>query len=190
MRIPIRILWPQTHFLQQLPHPRVSRGAFSELVNRKTLANDRTDGHTRIERRYGILKDDLHLPPQRAQLGRAHRFQVSPLESDLARRRLDETEDRATSRRLAAAGFADYAECLTARDIERHVVHRLHRANLSRQNALPDREVLAEIPYRYQRLRPFHAAATPAWTTRGGCGLFRRSGSMARWHRETWPEPI
>src|SRR5438105_2076970 len=45
-----RVFGTQPHFLKQPAHPRVGGGSFGELVNGEALADDRTDGHPRIER--------------------------------------------------------------------------------------------------------------------------------------------
>jgi hypothetical protein len=49
VRVPIRVLRPQAHFLEQLPDARVRGGAFGELVNGEPLADDRSDSHARVE---------------------------------------------------------------------------------------------------------------------------------------------
>ena len=97
-------------------------------MDREPFAHDRADGHARVERRERILEDDLHLAPQLAQRRARRATSTSlPSNSTLARRRLDEAEDRAARRRLAAARFADEAERLAGRDVERDAVHGAHR---------------------------------------------------------------
>ena len=187
VRIAIGVLGSEANLLQESAHARVSRRTLGQLVNREPFTNDRADGHTRVEGRDRILEDDLHIASQFAQLRRAHRAHIPALESDLTGRWLDETENRSTGGGLSAAGFADYSESLAPRDVEGDIVHCLHGANLTRENSLSDRKLLAEIAHREQ-LRTFignwnihsHAAPTPSTTTKGACGLFRRSGSTAR----------
>src|SRR5262249_52431275 len=70
---------------------------------------------------------------------------VLPLEEDLARGRLDQAEDRAADRRLAAARLADETEGLAVADLERDVVDGLHVADGAREDPLLDREVLLQV---------------------------------------------
>src|SRR6185312_5189008 len=102
------------------------------------------------------------------------------VELDRARRRLDETEDHASGGRLAAARLADESEGLAGHDVERHAVDGAHgkerlggRAGIRRGEALG---------CSHEEL--------PAATTSGSCFCARRSGSSARWQRDTWPAPI
>src|SRR5262249_1667424 len=94
----------------------------------------------------GILKDDLHLPPHRAQLGRRSGREILALEEDRPARGLLELEDTTPGGRLAAARFADETESLAAADGERNVVHRLHHATPAAQKSPGDLEVLGEVP--------------------------------------------
>src|SRR5207245_11306829 len=83
-----------------------------KLVDDERLADDRADGHPRIERRVRVLEDDLHFLPERAKRSLVERRHVATLEAHLARRRLDQSQDGAARRRLPAARFADEAEPL------------------------------------------------------------------------------
>ena len=95
----------------------------AQLLQR--AAQDALDGEAPVERRVGVLEDDL----QRAHV-------VAPALGDLLLERLpvelddralvglDEAEQRARERRLAAAGLADQAERLARPQDEVDVVHR------------------------------------------------------------------
>ena len=59
-----------------------------------TLADDPADGVTRVERRVGVLEDDLHPAPQPPQLPPGEGESVAPLEEDLTARRRDEAGEQ------------------------------------------------------------------------------------------------
>jgi hypothetical protein len=94
------------------------------------------------------LEDDLHLAPQRAQRGGVHRSDVPPLEPDFSRGGLYESKNRASCRRLPAAGFADDAQRFPTRDVEGDIVDGLHGTYLPREHPFLDRKRLFEVPDR------------------------------------------
>ena len=67
------------------------------------LRDDLPDGHARIERRVGILKNHLHVLPRAAELRSRELRDVDVPEHDAAARRFDEAQNRAAERRLSAA---------------------------------------------------------------------------------------
>ena len=79
------------------------------------LRDDFADRHSRIERRVRILEDHLQVPALLAQLARRQVRQVRASEEHFAGRRLDQPQDRAAERGLAAAGLADQAQRLARR---------------------------------------------------------------------------
>ena len=93
------------------------------------LGDDRADRHARIERRVRVLKHDLHLPAQRAQLGAVHRAHLPPFKPDLAGGRFIEAQNRAACGRLATATFADQAQRLVFVYGEADAVDRFHMAD-------------------------------------------------------------
>ena len=60
VRIARHVFGAQPDFVEQLAHARVGRGAFGDLVDRQSFADDRADRHARVERRERILEDDLN----------------------------------------------------------------------------------------------------------------------------------
>ena len=83
-------------------------------VDEQRLLERVADLLARIERAVGVLEDDLHLAPQRAQrLGRCADDSMPSICSAPAGRLLDHGDD-ARERRLAAARFADHGEGLAA----------------------------------------------------------------------------
>ena len=67
--IGVGVLGVEPHFVKQGAHPCLDRPAPGEVMNHDRLAQRRPHRHARVERAVGILKHDLHLAPQRAQLG-------------------------------------------------------------------------------------------------------------------------
>ena len=123
---------------------------------------------------YGILEHDLKVPARAAELAGRERAHVQVLEPDLAGRRLDQPQQAASGRRLAAAGFADEPERLARRDREAHVVDRAHRRRLA-EPAAARRELLDEVlDVDERRHEDLAAPATiaAAW----------------RWQRTSWPQ--
>ena len=76
---------------------------------------------------------------------RRHRQQIAAFEDRLAGRRLMQPHQRQADGRLAGARFADQAERLAFRQLERHVLHRLELALA--EEALARIEALAEIAH-------------------------------------------
>ncbi len=69
----------------------------------------------------------------------------SPSKTILPRGRLEQLDDRAAERRLAAAGLADDAERLPRLDAEAHAVDGSHLTDRVLEEAGLDREVLDEV---------------------------------------------
>ena len=105
-------------------------------MNDERLFDDLPRPHPRVERRIRILKHDLHLPPRCPQLAtRDKREDILAAKADLARGRLDQPQQAAAGRRLAAAGLADQAERLALFDREAHVIDRGDTRALAEQPA-------------------------------------------------------
>src|SRR6185312_5216597 len=96
-----------------------------------------------------------------------------PVEADLARCGLDETQDAAARGGLAAPRFADEPQRLSRRHIERDAVDGLHRAAMPPEEAVRDREVLDEIPYR----EPARGVRVVGRRGGGGAGRGHRAAS-------------
>ena len=115
-----------------------------DLVDRKPLTDDLETGHPRAERAEGVLKDDLHVGAQPAQLLGRPFAQVLTAEGHLPFR-ADEPHDRQRRRGLARAAFADDAQGLARADRQAGVVDGLHMAHGPAQQALLDREPDLEV---------------------------------------------
>jgi len=89
--------------------------------------DDLPDPHPWIEGSHGILEHDLDLPAQGAQRTAAQPRDVLPLEQNSPGRRIMEPRDKPSERRLSGAAFADQAQRLPRRHLERHPVDRVNR---------------------------------------------------------------
>ena len=117
------------------------------------VADDLPDPLARVQRGVGILKDHLHLTPQRPHPPPREAGDLPTLEADRARSWLQQLQHGAAERRLAAARLADQAQRLAPADGEADVIDRSHLVDLAvdQQPAL-DREVLDEVGDLEQRL--------------------------------------
>ena len=86
------------------------RGREPRLVNFERLADNCSDAHSRIERSERILKHHLHFAAKRAQRLAARGEKIASLDEQFAGVGLDQAQQHARERRLAAAGFADDRE--------------------------------------------------------------------------------
>ena len=116
----------------------------------KALADDVADAHPRIERADRVLEDDLHVPAHLLQRRALEGDHVDAVEADLARGRLEQPQQRASERRLAAAGLADEPDRLAAMDVEIDAVDGLQLGDGALQHPLLDGEVLLHAACREQ----------------------------------------
>src|SRR6185503_7830409 len=144
MRVSRELRWIQAHQLEQLAHARPSLGARSGLVDDERLFDDVADAHTRVERRIGILKDDLHVLARLAHAGAREGEHVLSFEAHFAGRGLDQPEDAAPGGRLAAARLADETERFPLVDAEAHAIDRANDRRLL-EETLAARELLDQI---------------------------------------------
>ena len=169
VRIVVDVLGAQADAAEDVGDARAAFLRVADAVHAQRLADDVAGGHARIERGERVLEDDLHLPPVGAQLRLAEMRDVGAVDRDAAGGRLDQPQDRAADRGLAAAGFADQRERLAGADFQRHAVDRVDVAGRAAQQALLDREMLLEVldlEHQRSRLRhdPLRTAARNAST--------------------------
>ena len=72
-------------------------------MNDQRFGDDVFDAKAGIERREGILKDDLHIAAQTAHFAWTSREQVAVFETDAARCGLDQAQDQPSEGALARA---------------------------------------------------------------------------------------
>ena len=112
VREAVVVLGGEADPLEQLLHFAAQLGAAGFALQPQRLADDLADPLARVERGVGVLEDHLHLAPQRPHLAPREPGDLTALEADRARARLEQLQDRAARRRLAAARLADQAERL------------------------------------------------------------------------------
>ena len=94
-------------------------------MERQRLGQDLADGHARIERRIGILEDDLRIAAEGAQFVGVQCEQIASLEANSSRIRLDQAQHQPADGGFAAAGFADQRQRLAGIDAEADAIDRL-----------------------------------------------------------------
>ena len=105
--------------VDELPAALADPFGLDDLVHAHDLGERLLHGHAGIQRRVGVLEDDLHVPP----LG-ALPLQRLSAKADLARGRLVDPDDAAPERRLAAARLPHEPEDLALRDRQVDAVDR------------------------------------------------------------------
>src|SRR5207247_9322950 len=111
-----------------------------QAVDVERLRDDLPDGLAWVQRGERVLEDDGQLPAHPAEPGARHVEEVLALEDDVALVRLDEPEDRAAQRGLAAAGLAHQPQRLALADGEVHAVDRTDMTHRALPDTGPDRE--------------------------------------------------
>ena len=121
-----------------------------DAVGSQALGDRIGDGGPRVERRVRVLEHDLDVLAQRTQLGRAGAEQVLPGEAERALVGIEQSEQDARQRGLAAARLADEAEHLALVDLEIDVVDGANRAADAPERTAAQRERLhdARVPRR------------------------------------------
>ena len=128
----------------------LARGGRRNAIDLRPERDRVFDRQPRIERGVAVLEHHLHAAAQFPQRqGRTDRLAV---EQDFPVIRLDQSDDQARGRGLAAAGFADNADHLALVDRERDVVDRPHDA-LRAEKPAAQAEMLDEILHLQERLR-------------------------------------
>jgi len=152
---------------EQLRHPGLALLAGADAMDDERFFDDGADAHAGVERRIGILKDDLEIATGAPQVSCVERCQVGALEDDLSRCGLDQPQDAAAGGRLSTAGFTDQAERLAGSHIETDVVNSAHGAAAAQPSAA------AELLYEMRDLQEgsadvqcCHAPPPVAWPCR------------------------
>src|SRR5438132_8011690 len=103
VRIPFEVRRIEADEVEQLGHARAPLGAAPESMDDQRLLDDVPRAHARIQRRIGVLEDDLHLAARLAHSPPAEGKDVLAPKPHFAGRRLDQPQHAAPGRRLAAA---------------------------------------------------------------------------------------
>ena len=110
---------------EQLAHAALDLPA-GRAVQTHGRSHDLDGSLARVQRRLRVLEDHLHLPSQGAQLAPAGVTDVTAAEADRSRGRLEQADQSARERRLAAARLADDTQRLTLHQLEGDVIHGVH----------------------------------------------------------------
>ena len=109
---------------QQFLDPFTAACGRNQVVQAQGLGQDLAHGHARIERGIGILKDDLRVAAEGAQLVRVQGQEIAALEANVAGIRLDQPQHQPAHGGFAAAGLADQRQRLAGIDAEADAVDR------------------------------------------------------------------
>ena len=187
VRIAADVLRAQADDLEQLLHPGPDLRAARDPVDPERVADDLLDGLPRVQRRVGVLEDDLHLAAERTQLALGQLGDVPPLEADRALGRVEQAEHEPGGRGLAATRLAHDAERLAAADGQGDVLDGMHGPEPLREHALLDGEVLREVLDLDDRIGRRGAQATAFVRAARSAAHSRRFAAADRWHASEWP---
>src|SRR5690606_12564189 len=117
VRVAPGVVGLQAHQLQRLPHLLLAPGPGGAVGPQPP--GDRGAGRgPGVERRVGVLEDDLHLPAQGGELATAGPADVDAVEEHGALVGREQAEEQAAERRLAAARLPHQPEDLAGEDVE------------------------------------------------------------------------
>src|SRR5690606_27980603 len=181
-----------------LPHLLLAPGP-GDAVGPQPLGDRVADRGPGVERRVGVLEDDLHLPAQGGELATAGPADVDAVEEHGALVGREQAEEQAAERRLAAARLPHQPEDLAGEDVEVDAVDGPYVADDLAEGAAPDGEGLDEAAGRHERrpLLPVPPGRRGA-DAGGALGAHRRptstgtsgtasTASLCRKHRTLWP---
>jgi len=135
-------------------------------VDYERLLDGGADADARIERRVGVLEDELDVSAVLFQLGFGQRQNILSLIEHLALRG-DQFQNRIAGRRLAAARFPDDAEGFAFIHVEIDILHRAHDIGGAPEERLVRGEVRRQVPHLQEGL---------LCVVRGVDGFFLRRG--------------
>ncbi len=98
-----------------------------------------------IQRRKGILKDDLHAPTEMLHLLTAHGGKIDPIEQDAAGSRFLQSENKPSQRGFTASGLAHESQGLPANNLKVHVVYCMHMQGVACKEASAHRKIFDQF---------------------------------------------
>ena len=153
MRVPGPVVGFEAHRFHEFGDTVLDFRTLCHFVHQERFADDLADGHSRVERRVGVLKDDLHVFSEFPHLPPGKGPQRDGFKEHIPVRRFEEPEDQPSDGGFPAARFPDETQDFTLRDLEGDPVHRLHMAGEFRENAPIDGEILPHVPHGQQKRR-------------------------------------
>ena len=144
---------------KKIAQPLLARNRIADAMDHQGLDDQLADGHPRVQRAERVLEHDLHAPPQRAHLGGRRGPKVDAVEAYRTRGRLEQPQDQASRRGLAAAAFADQPQRLALGDVEADVVDGQNARPPAGEAALSAGEFFAQPAHAEERSA--HAGMPP-----------------------------
>ena len=114
---------------------------FYDPVGQQRLRDNIPHRHSGVEGGVGILKNHLHLFPERLQLPLFHVGNILAVQENLSLRGIINSDNGSGAAGLAAARFSHQTQGFSLLQGKAHVVHRVHLL------ALPRLEVLGQVLY-------------------------------------------
>ena len=126
LRVLVGGLGAEADEVEQAPHPHVAvlAGLVHALVAAPRLGDDVARRHPRVQRRVGVLEHHLHAAAELQQVLAAQAERVDAVEAHGALVGALQHHQCPCQRGLSAAGLADQAERLAAREVEGDAVER------------------------------------------------------------------
>jgi len=140
------VLGIEAHAIHELAHGLAHASRRINLLDAERRTQDGADRLARVEGVVGVLEDHLRLLAHGAHRPPRQSGHVRAVDHHAARGRVDQFEDGATRRGLAAATLPHQAERLGSFHVEAHAVNRLDLADRAREDpARLVREVDAQV---------------------------------------------
>ena len=99
------------------------------LMKNQRLLNNIFHSITRIKRTEWILEYDLHVAPETPHFSGIRVQQISSIENDGTRRRLDKPEDKPSQCAFAGARFAHQSQRFAFMNLQRDIIHSTNDAS-------------------------------------------------------------
>lgn len=152
----------QPDALEQIGHLVADFAFVRDAVQQHRFRNGGADRLARVERAERVLEDHLDLSPRRLERPFVQLQDVLPVEADRTGGRLDQPQDAAARRGLAAAGLADQRQGLALPYRKRDALDRVDIADRPVEEAALDRKARDEIADFQDRLTLEFRALVPA----------------------------
>ena len=156
MREPVQMVLAQPNLFQQFDHSHPDLVVRQAECVRSGSATMSKNSLARAQRRERVLEDDLHLPPQTAQVFPRERHQVLLVEEDLAFRRFNQPQQHPPQGGLPAARLAHQPEHLTLPNRQVYARDSVHIADIPGQPTAGQPEVLFQVFGFYQSIHKSH----------------------------------
>ena len=149
MGIPVAVLGIEADLLEQGPHALLA-SVVVPAVDPEGLRDELADRHAGVQRRVGVLEDNLQVTAHGAQFCGAQLRQVPAPVEHLATGRPHQLQDRPPRRGLAAPRLPHQPQRLAGEEVEGHVTDGLHLPGHASQQCLAaDREMLDQVVHRH-----------------------------------------